>query len=114
MTTEDARQYFADKGLDYSVLTPYNLDLLTHIVQEQVLKARDSDKDCILRLVKSHGLQEGYCAFLVVDGTYFEQREAISFNSERYIGFAGWASSKNVKPFIDGFVKWCDQISEEG
>lgn len=46
-------------------------------------------------------------AFLRVDGSYFEDREAISFNGDGFIGFCGWASSKNERPFLDAFEEWC-------
>lgn len=45
-------------------------------------------------------------AFICVDGDYFKGREAISFNSDGFIGFAGWADDKNVQPFLRAFVLW--------
>lgn len=118
MTNDEARQYFKDKGLTYDVLTPYTIDLLTNMVQQEIMQMRKEQEDCILICVN-------YCEhtkeqlkrkkfnniYLTVRGTYFSDREAISFNTDGFIGFAGWACSKNVKPFIDGFVKWCDEIA---
>lgn len=45
-------------------------------------------------------------AFLRVDGCYFRGREAISFNEDGLIGFAGWADDVNVQPFLRAFAKW--------
>lgn len=45
-------------------------------------------------------------AFLHVDSDYFRGREAISFNSDGFIGFAGWADDGNVQPFLRAFVDW--------
>lgn len=45
-------------------------------------------------------------AFLRVSGFYFQGREAISFNSDGFIGIAGWADNTNVKPFLRAFHKW--------
>ena len=45
-------------------------------------------------------------AFLRVSGFYFSGREAISFNEDGFIGFAGWADDTNVQPFLRAFHKW--------
>ncbi len=45
-------------------------------------------------------------AFLHVDSDYFRGREAISFNSDGFIGFAGCADDGNVQPFLRAFVDW--------
>lgn len=41
-----------------------------------------------------------------VDGPYFDGRQGITL-SEDYIGFAGWADSTNLKPFLNAFEAWC-------
>lgn len=45
-------------------------------------------------------------AFLRVSGSYFQGREAISFNEDGFIGIAGWADSSNVQPFLRAFCRW--------
>lgn len=45
-------------------------------------------------------------AFLFVSGFYFHGREAISFNEDGYIGFAGWADDTNIQPFLRAFMRW--------
>lgn len=45
-------------------------------------------------------------AYLRVDGRYWQGREAISFNGDGFIGFAGWADDSNVQPFLRGFMRW--------
>lgn len=47
-----------------------------------------------------------YEAYLRVDGRYWQGREAISFNGDGFIGFAGWADDQNVQPFLCGFMRW--------
>ena len=49
-------------------------------------------------------------AHIKVDSHYFEGREAISFNRGGWIGFAGWASSENIKPFCNAFCEWVDVL----
>lgn len=45
-------------------------------------------------------------AFLRVDGPYFTDREAISFNDDGFIGFCGWADSHNSAPIRKAFSEW--------
>lgn len=47
-----------------------------------------------------------------VKGTYFDDREAITFNEDGWIGFCGWADRHNIVPFVMGFKEWCDYIVE--
>ena len=52
--------------------------------------------------------------FLMVDGSYFKRREAISFNDGGFIGFAGWADKYNVQPFLKAFDRWVEfELSEK-
>lgn len=53
-------------------------------------------------------------AFLRVSSRYFSGREAISFNADGFIGFAGWASSGTVQPFLRAFFKWVTQWMDGG
>lgn len=45
-------------------------------------------------------------AFLRVDGPYFTDREAISFNDDGFIGFCRWADSHNSMPILKAFSDW--------
>lgn len=58
----------------------------------------------IVRMSKEHpGIKEAY---LRIDGDYFSGREAVSFNCDGFVGFAGWADRNNVQPILQGFVRW--------
>jgi hypothetical protein len=121
MNNDEARQYFKDKGLTYDVLSVDTIDLLAHMLQAEILKMRKESPDCILtrintpKYTKAQNSGNKFEWFeLTVQGTYFGKREAITFNRDGFIGFAGWASTINTKPFIDGFVKWCDELAVGG
>ena len=45
-----------------------------------------------------------------VKGTYFDDREAITFNEDGFIGICGWADGYNLTPFVMGFKDWCDYM----
>lgn len=118
MTNNEARQYFKDKGLTYAVLNPQTVKLLKDIVQIEIDNMKTEITDCILVSINRLGpvnsqLKNGWVE-LTIKGTYFDKREAITFNRNGFIGFAGWASSDNTKPFIYGFIKWCDELSKIG
>lgn len=119
MNNDDARQYFKDKGLTYDVLSTYTIDLLASIIQNEIMSMRKDQDDCILLRINDCKYSKKQLkankfdnAYLTVKGTYFDNREAISFNTDGFIGFAGWAGTKNTQPFINGFVKWCDKLTE--
>jgi len=115
MINDEARQYFNDKGLTYSVLNSETVKRLKNLVQQEIDIMKKETSDCCLvsmnrlRPVKSQ-LSNGWVE-LTVKGCHFENREAITFNRDGFIGFSGWAGTKNTKPFIDGFVKWCDELT---
>ncbi len=39
---------------------------------------------------------------------YFDDREAVTFNGDGFVGFAGWADRYNVQPILRGFVLWAE------
>ena len=52
-------------------------------------------------------------AYIKVICDNYSQREAISFNPDGFIGFAGWASSYNTRLFIDAFIEWVDYMKRK-
>ncbi|PZL78220.1 hypothetical protein CI088_00160 [Enterococcus plantarum] len=121
MTTEEARQYFKDCGLSYADIKEPDFWLLVAMVSKELSEFVFSshayedkgnmtiNKKTLKFTFTKKGLKN---AFIEVDGPYFKGREAISFNRDGFIGFAGWAGGNNADPFIKGFVKWCDMIKE--
>lgn len=115
MNNEEARKLFHQSGISYSDIGSKEIAQLIKYVKTELIKT-DSElnmKLCRLRKNDVSYKDDGSIknCYLMVDGSYFKRREAISFNTqnikgEEFIGFAGWADDKNVKPFIDGFVTW--------
>lgn len=50
--------------------------------------------------------------FLYLNSHYFTRREAISFNQDGFIGFAGWADDGNLNPLRRAFLEWCKHIAD--
>ncbi|TLP41063.1 hypothetical protein [Arcobacter arenosus] len=44
--------------------------------------------------------------FITMSTEDWEGREAVSFNSDGFIGFCGWADSKNSKPILNAVTEW--------
>ena len=55
-------------------------------------------------------IRDGY-AELRCKAFYFESREAVTFNSDGFIGFAGWADEKSVQPVLAGFKEWIKRLT---
>lgn len=51
--------------------------------------------------------------FMTCRADYFEDREAVSFNRDGFIGFAGWSSSKNSQPILQGVMAWLTEFTEQ-
>ena len=113
ITTDKARQYFKDCNIDYSKITRANIDLLIEFIEYNLKE----HKHFPMRLSKIVHYDEDRLGFkhcyLYVNGDYFKKRQAISFEKEDWIGFAGWACTNNVQPFIEAFMRWCDLMKNK-
>ncbi|MTN44742.1 hypothetical protein GMB51_11870 [Turicibacter sanguinis] len=113
---EEAREYFEALGLTYSDINEGDILILSMIINKELKHAR-SDMSVEMRLSQKINSKyrtngELISCFLFVNSHYFKQRECISFNSDGFIGFCGWADLRNTKPIINAFKKWCDYLSK--
>jgi hypothetical protein len=128
-TRDQARLLFKEKGLSYSNIKKEEIALLQKLLKEElsifenndfVMKLSDLRKKdigykedgtlkyCLLRV---KGITKGSADGYYKDIVQFKDREAISFNSQNaneefFIGFSGWADSKNVQPILNAFNKF--------
>lgn len=114
-----ARQLFNDH-LTYRDVLPCDITALEGYISIEIAAFRAISEVTVPELSVSHyrktrpiihvgdagGIRE---AFLFCDGSYFNGREAISFNEDGFIGFCGWADSMNSRPFVSGFCRWVDE-----
>lgn len=114
--TDKLREKFKALGLTYAKLNEDHIQELCLLIKKE-LELFNSDMKMKLskprkkdiKVLKRTGLQY---AVIEVDGYYFSRREAITFSSSGFIGFAGWASDGNVTPFANAFETWVEQLSE--
>lgn len=113
---DEARNYFKECNLTYDDIGMNEIYKLIQILNKNIVQV-DS---CMLMInePKLNGrnkniiLKNGKIKFaeIRVKGTYFGDREAVTFNSAGFIGFCGWADGRNLIPFVEGFKEWCDYL----
>lgn len=108
-----AREAFKQSGLTYDVVTRENLQRLRNIINKKMIEGgfiRGSFR-CRQRAFMQ-ATRRGLYAGIKCNAFYFKDREAVSFNPDGFIGFAGWADDTNIKPIVDGFIDWVKEISK--
>ena len=116
-SSELAREYFTKCGLAVKKVTMKHAEKLRDFINKEIYALLlDESYQMIKKLQMSRKIKKKKFALkLYVDGSYFTEREAISFyyDDDFIIGFCGWASGCNRIPFIKGFVEWCDWMKKE-
>lgn len=111
-TNNEARAYFAGKGLTYADVTEGDILALVMLLNKHIKKA---NKDCetsmgsmyLSRRIDLKRKANGtlISCFLYVNSHYFERRECISFNAN------GWADQGNTNPILRAFIEWSDALA---
>ena len=115
MNTDDVRMLWSQSGFTYQTLTAPKLEMLSGLLsQELSVFAMDGNMYMTVAKKTIWWNKDGSISSceIIVDGPYFKDREGITFNRNGFIGFAGWASSNNVQPFIRAFVLWIEWLKE--
>ena len=117
-TTKEARQYFRDKGLSYHDITEGDILSLLMLLNREIKKSNKAGETSVSTMYMSSKINmkkrtNGTIikCFLYINSHYFTQREAISFNEDGFIGFAGWADQGNTNPLLRAFLRWCDDLA---
>ncbi|AUM93811.1 TPA: hypothetical protein LA742_001152 [Clostridium botulinum] len=122
MEREEAREYFKNKGLDYSNIKKEDIESLTEFLSEELnyylenggFHAKQMDMEVRkqrvkdVKVLKKSGLKY---ARLRIKGSYFDDREGITFSQTGFIGFGGEFSDVNVAPILKAFCRWCDTLA---
>ena len=115
-----AREYFNKCNLSYDDIGMNEIYMLIKYLNREIVNA-----DGCMIMINEPKLRGRYTniklnkngkivfAEIRVKGTYFDDREAITFNDYGFIGFCGWADGRNLTPFVVGFKKWCDYLARK-
>ena len=114
---ELARNYFKNNNLSYEDIGINEIYKLVQILNQKIAEAGSfmlminepklCGRNTNIKLDKDGNIKY---AEIRVKGTYFDDREAITFNENGWIGFCGWADGYNLTPFVMGFKEWCDYL----
>jgi len=108
VTRNDARELFERSNLSFDKLTVEMMrDLRKRIdlamkssgLMQETLRMR---RCC--RLTPRHDGR--FYVTLRCRSYYFDDREAVTFNPDGFIGFAGWADDNHLAPILKGFDDW--------
>lgn len=110
LNRDKTREQFFNAGLSYSSLNSTHIAKLRNLVKAE-LKVHDKQMT-LLKTKAKYGASTGTLRYaeLRVKAQNFKDREAITFNPDGFIGFAGWADAGNVQPFLRAFEKWVKVI----
>lgn len=118
-TNDEARQYFTDKGLTYADITEGDILVLIGNLNKELKKSNKAGETSVdtMHLSKKVAMKKNrdgsiISCYLYMNSHYFTQREAISFNTDGFIGFAGWADQGNTNPILRAFLSWCDYLAD--
>jgi hypothetical protein len=115
-TKDDLRKLFTER-LSYEKLTADDVFALSCYIGIECMKHNRERRSVICyklpavhrnmpKVALAKGRKGIKSAFIRIDGHYFEGREAVSFNEDGFIGFCGWADSRNERAILDGFYRW--------
>ena len=119
-TNEEARAYFADKGLTYGDITGGDILALIMMLNQEIKRSNRDGETSVNTMSLSQKIDAKYRTngtlrecFLYMNSHYFTRRECVSFNENGFIGFAGWADTQNLNPIKRAFLRWCDALELE-
>ena len=108
MMREQARDIWRRSGLTYEILTDENLRSLRKFINDEMIAS-----GAMQGTFRAHRTKKAkrtpygkIWADLRCRSFYFTHRQAVTFEPDGFIGFAGWADEINVQPILAGFVKW--------
>lgn len=111
LTRDMAREAFKSAGVSLTSLSPADItDLRRHLTK--TLKACPEIGGS-LRLdgpTRTRVVGDGRFSTIRMKSRYFTNREAVSFNTDGFIGIAGWADNTNVQPVIAGLIAWTEEL----
>ena len=100
---DHARELIASAGITTENVTKAQLVILWHLLSNQLMESGNYRG--------TYAMNDGGGKFMTCRTEQWDSREAVSFNRDGFIGFAGWADSKNIQPILDAVGDWLEQIA---
>lgn len=121
MRSDEMRGAFKELGLTYKDVTKRDIRVLMTLIELEIGSYNETQRDAEICITMSlrWDPEEAYdedgglrYAFIRCDGSYFDDREAISFNPDGFICFCGWADYTRTAVFINAFDRWLCYLSD--
>jgi len=106
LNRDQARKRYEEADLSFFPLTLERMTALRDSINDEMLKAGLMGGTLHMKHPSNIEIHKNGCALLRCKSHYFEEREAVTFNEDGFIGFAGWADDSNVQPILLGFLAW--------
>lgn len=110
MTRDEAREAWAMSGLSHADLTPESMEALRKAINAELSADRPIRGFCCRGKPTIRQRKDGTVGWADIrcSAYYFTDRQAVTFESHGFVGFAGWASDENVQPILRGFARWVE------
>lgn len=95
---DHARELIEEAGITCHNVTKEQLTLLWHHLNKRMTKSGNYKG--------TYAMNDGVSKFMTCHTEQWSNREAVSFNRDGFVGFAGWADSSNTRPILDAVGDW--------
>ena len=112
LTRKEVREAYANSGLTKEPLTFVRMNSLRDAINKHMLSPDYFDGTYHMKHHSNIKMHSNGCVSMRCQAHYFDDREAVTFNRDGFVGFAGWADDGNVQPVLRGFMDWI--ASEQG
>ena len=100
-TNSEARNKIAEAGITKDNVTPEQLESLRQCIDRRMAQSGNYNG--------TYRMDAKSSKFMTCSTEQWEGREAVSFNRDDFIGFAGWSDSNNIKPILQGVGDWLEK-----
>lgn len=100
MNRDQVREGLANTGIECGKVSDDELKRLRRIISKHLRRSG------IYRGTARIARARNDLKIIEMKTDMFERREAVSFNSDGFIGIAGWADNNNVQPLLSALVEW--------
>lgn len=111
-TRDHARNLWARSGLTYADLTKATVSELRKMIDAEMKASRLMDGTYRVGRAQVWNAHVHDAADIRCHAYYFKDRQAVTFERNGFIGFAGWADDTNVQPILRAFIKWISWLKE--
>lgn len=103
-TNDEAREAIAAAGITVDNVTDQQFKILHKCLDVRMKESGNYNG--------TYKMNDGASKFMKCQTDLWEDREAISFNSDGFIGIAGWASTTNTIPIRSGVADWLEKTTK--